>query len=128
MPDCDEEAPAVARRRWTWPLVVQLVSNATRPRARAGFMMYPFQDIDGCLAPGRCLPHRGCLWRTANTQGSPRRYPTVAGFNVGSNNGTVAGQTVPHFHMHLIPRRAGDAENPRGGVRAVIPGKADYAT
>jgi ATP adenylyltransferase len=51
---------------------------------------------------------------------------TVAGFNVGINSGEVAGQTVLHCHIHLIPRRRGDHPNPRGGVRAVIPGKADY--
>ena len=50
----------------------------------------------------------------------------VAGFNIGINIGGVAGQTIFHCHVHLIPRRPGDVPNPRGGVRAVIPGKADY--
>jgi ATP adenylyltransferase len=52
--------------------------------------------------------------------------PTVAGFNIGINVGEVAGQTVFHCHVHLIPRRHGDVANPRGGVRAVIPGKQSY--
>ena len=52
--------------------------------------------------------------------------PSVAGFNVGINSGQVAGQTVMHCHVHLIPRRTGDHPNPRGGVRAVIPSKGDY--
>ena len=47
-------------------------------------------------------------------------------FNVGINAGRAAGQTVMHAHIHLIPRYAGDVPNPRGGVRHVIPGKADY--
>ncbi len=51
---------------------------------------------------------------------------TVEGFNIGVNNGEVAGQSVPHVHVHLIPRRRGDVDNPRGGVRAVIPKKANY--
>jgi ATP adenylyltransferase len=51
---------------------------------------------------------------------------SVEGFNVGINSGEVAGQTVFHCHVHLIPRRKGDVENPRGGVRGVIPGKQDY--
>lgn len=51
---------------------------------------------------------------------------TVEGFNIGVNNGDVAGQSVPHVHVHLIPRRRGDVENPRGGVRGVIPKKANY--
>jgi diadenosine tetraphosphate (Ap4A) HIT family hydrolase len=51
---------------------------------------------------------------------------TVEGFNIGMNSGEVAGQTVMHCHVHLIPRRRGDVDQPRGGVRTVIPGKASY--
>ena len=46
--------------------------------------------------------------------------------NVGINAGESAGQTVFHCHVHLIPRREGDVENPRGGVRGVITGRQDY--
>ena len=52
--------------------------------------------------------------------------PSVTGFNVGINAGGDAGQTVFHVHVHLIPRRKGDAADPRGGVRGVIPGKQAY--
>ena len=52
--------------------------------------------------------------------------PSVSGFNVGMNSGQSAGQTIFHCHVHLIPRRAGDVEDPRGGVRHVIPGKGNY--
>ena len=48
------------------------------------------------------------------------------GFNIGINNGTAAGQTVMHLHIHLIPRYAGDTEDPRGGVRWIMPEKAPY--
>lgn len=48
------------------------------------------------------------------------------GWNIGINDGSAAGQTVPHLHIHLIPRYAGDSADPRGGVRWVIPGKAKY--
>ncbi|OQW87135.1 MAG: HIT family protein [Rhodoferax ferrireducens] len=48
------------------------------------------------------------------------------GYNIGINDGTVAGQTVPHLHMHLIPRYTGDLPDPRGGVRWVLPDKAKY--
>ena len=51
---------------------------------------------------------------------------SVTGFNIGMNSGESAGQTVFHCHIHLIPRRLGDVENPRGGVRHLIPGKGFY--
>ena len=49
-----------------------------------------------------------------------------AAYNVGINDGPCAGQTVPHVHVHLIPRYPGDTRDPRGGVRWVLPEKADY--
>ena len=51
---------------------------------------------------------------------------SVDGFNIGMNAGLSAGQTVFHCHIHLIPRRTGDVDNPRGGVRHTIPGKGFY--
>ena len=51
---------------------------------------------------------------------------SVNGFNIGMNSGETAGQTIFHCHIHLIPRRTGDVDNPRGGVRNVIPGMGNY--
>lgn len=51
---------------------------------------------------------------------SPKAY------NVGVNDGVAAGQTIPHVHIHLIPRYDGDQEDPRGGVRWIFPAKANY--
>jgi len=51
---------------------------------------------------------------------------TVTGFNIGVNSGKAAGQSIFHLHIHLIPRRNGDVENPQGGVRGVIPNKMHY--
>jgi diadenosine tetraphosphate (Ap4A) HIT family hydrolase len=51
---------------------------------------------------------------------------SIDGFNIGMNCGETAGQTVFHCHVHLIPRRKGDVENPRGGVRHIIAGKGFY--
>ncbi len=50
------------------------------------------------------------------------------GFNVGINVGESAGQTIHHVHIHLIPRYKGDVEDPRGGVRGVIPEKREYSS
>ena len=47
-------------------------------------------------------------------------------YNIGINDGAAAGQTVPHLHIHLIPRYKGDQEDPRGGVRWIIPENAKY--
>ena len=51
---------------------------------------------------------------------------TVEGFNLGTNVGKVSGQSILHCHLHLIPRRYGDVDNPQGGVRSVIPDKQHY--
>jgi diadenosine tetraphosphate (Ap4A) HIT family hydrolase len=51
---------------------------------------------------------------------------TIEGFNIGINSGEVAGQTIFHLHVHLIPRRKNDTKNPKGGVRGVIPDKMSY--
>jgi diadenosine tetraphosphate (Ap4A) HIT family hydrolase len=48
------------------------------------------------------------------------------GYTIGINDGPAAGQTVPHVHLHLIPRRVGDVPDPRGGVRWVVPDRARY--
>ena len=51
---------------------------------------------------------------------------TVKAFNIGTNAGQISGQSIMHCHIHLIPRREGDVENPQGGVRSVIPKKQHY--
>jgi diadenosine tetraphosphate (Ap4A) HIT family hydrolase len=52
--------------------------------------------------------------------------PVPEGFNLGVNDGPAAGQTMPQFHFHVIPRRRGDVADPRGGIRWVVPEKARY--
>lgn len=55
-----------------------------------------------------------------------KRDGSVSGFNIGANVEEAGGQSVFHCHIHLIPRRAGDVQKPRGGVRNIMPGKGDY--
>jgi diadenosine tetraphosphate (Ap4A) HIT family hydrolase len=52
--------------------------------------------------------------------------PSVEGFNLGTNTGQTAGQSILHCHIHIIPRRKGDVDNPQGGIRSVIPQKQHY--
>jgi len=55
-----------------------------------------------------------------------KKDKSITGFNVGVNIGEDAGQSIFHVHIHLIPRRSGDMQNPKGGVRGVIPNKQLY--
>jgi diadenosine tetraphosphate (Ap4A) HIT family hydrolase len=55
-----------------------------------------------------------------------RLSPAPDAFNLGLNDGPAAGQTMPQFHFHVIPRYTGDVADPRGGIRHVIPSKARY--
>ena len=67
-----------------------------------------------------------CLFCKKERQSLLNLDNEITGFNVGVNVGKDAGQSIMHCHIHLIPRRKGDIENPRGGVRGVIPLKQKY--
>jgi diadenosine tetraphosphate (Ap4A) HIT family hydrolase len=70
---------------------------------------------------------RSALSRTiATVQEILRNLHSPDGFNVGFNDGPAAGQTVTHFHIHVIPRYNGDVPDPRGGIRLIIPERAKY--
>ncbi len=71
---------------------------------------------------GRLMEWASWAERCAENALSPR----PEGFNLGVNDGPAAGQTMPQFHLHVIPRYPGDVPDPRGGVRWVIPDKARY--
>ncbi len=94
------------------------------------------------VSPGHCLviPHRHIAGYFETTReerlamdrllDETKRHLDVLhrpdGYNVGINIGEAAGQTIPHVHIHLIPRYRGDMPDPRGGVRGVIPEKQSY--
>jgi len=77
-----------------------------------------------CMTDQEIRDSDGLLRRLVET--ISHRDPSVSGFNIGTNIGASAGQTVLHAHIHLIPRRDGDTEDPRGGVRGVIDGRRGY--
>ena len=66
------------------------------------------------------------LVNVVKTKLDESRNPKPDGYNVGFNSGDAAGQTVPHLHIHVIPRYFGDVNDPRGGIRHVIPNKGNY--
>jgi ATP adenylyltransferase len=68
------------------------------------------------------------IWRLLNQarEALSENDPSIRAYNVGVNSGSAAGQTVPHAHVHLIPRREGDTADPRGGIRGVIPEQMTY--
>lgn len=84
-----------------------------------GHLLYvPYEDNWECL---------GACWEAAYIMGQNWLKTNYCdGYNIGQNVGIVAGQTVIKPHVHLIPRRKGDTQNPTGGIRCVIPEKADY--
>jgi diadenosine tetraphosphate (Ap4A) HIT family hydrolase len=88
------------------------------PVTQGHLLFVPERDAPGNIAEA---------FRMAYLMGEAmiRRGECVA-FNIGMNRNAEAGQTVLYPHVHLIPRRAGDSEDPVGGVRGVIPGQANY--
>jgi diadenosine tetraphosphate (Ap4A) HIT family hydrolase len=69
------------------------------------------------------------MWRLARLvceELKAREGVAADAFNIGINTGPAAGQTVPHAHLHVIPRHVGDTDDPRGGVRWIVPSKARY--
>ena len=98
--------------------------------------LYPVTEGHTLLIPKRHVEtvlemthlERTALWNAIDIicDSLKSEFPEVEGFNIGMNCRKVAGQTVPHAHIHIIPRREGDMEDPRGGVRGVIPDKQKY--
>jgi diadenosine tetraphosphate (Ap4A) HIT family hydrolase len=95
------------------------------PVSPGHLLLIPFRHVAG-LFDATDAEHAAllALAREAKTLLDERCHPD--GYNVGVNVGKAAGQTVMHLHVHVIPRYAGDMEDPRGGVRGVIPEKRVY--
>jgi diadenosine tetraphosphate (Ap4A) HIT family hydrolase len=107
-----------------------------RPRLLGIWDAYPVTPGHALIIPTRHVPdlatatpeERQGLWDLVDPvlKVIAKQHGPVDGFNIGINGGEAAGQTVPHLHMHVIPRRRGDVVDPRGGVRHVIPEKGNY--
>ena len=119
LPDTIQESTA------PWDDVVQdetfvVVYRDRYPCTPGHLLFVPKFNRTDCLYQAFSEAHTYGAWQV--DQG------TWAGFNIGLNSGEAAGQTVAWPHIHLIPRRTGDVEDPVGGVRNTIPGKGNYRT
>jgi len=103
--------------------------------AFAMFDKFPVNNGHALIIPKRhcanyfdlTFKEQSALWFMLNrVKAIVQKQVNPQGFNVGININETAGQTVPHVHIHLIPRFEGDVDEPRGGVRGVIPEKRDY--
>ena len=95
------------------------------PVSRGHILVIPFrhvQDFFDLASEENCA----ILELVGDCKRVIEEYSKPAGYNIGFNVGAAAGQTVLHCHCHVIPRYTGDTENPRGGVRGVIPHKREY--
>jgi diadenosine tetraphosphate (Ap4A) HIT family hydrolase len=101
----------------------------------AAWDRHPASDGHFLVIPYRHFPsyfeindeERDELWRlVAEGKKMVDKVYQPDGYNIGINVGKWAGQSIPHLHIHVIPRYKGDVENPKGGVRGVIPNKKLY--
>jgi diadenosine tetraphosphate (Ap4A) HIT family hydrolase len=100
--------------------------NDGYPVTEGHLLIVPLRHtVDGFSMTEQEIRDSETLIRTLSAKIS-KSDPLVTGFNIGVNIGESAGQTVFHAHIHLIPRRDGDCDNPKGGVRGVIEGKRCY--
>ena len=96
------------------------------PVTKSHYLIIPRRHIDSFFELGTS-EQKACLNLLSEIKEKLLKDDsTITGFNIGINDSEDAGQTIPHCHIHLIPRRKGDVSNPRGGIRNVIPGKANY--
>jgi len=106
-----------------------------RMRIRVLWDRYPLSPGHALIVPRRHVARwqdatpkeqRALMRGIAHAQAEIEREHAPQGYNIGINDGAAAGQTVLHLHVHVIPRYAGDVDDPRGGVRWVIAHRADY--
>lgn len=96
------------------------------PVTKLHYLIIPRRHVDSFFELGTS-EQKACLDLLARLKEKLEKDDSsISGFNIGINNSEDAGQTIPHCHIHLIPRRKGDVTDPRGGVRNIIPGKGAY--
>jgi diadenosine tetraphosphate (Ap4A) HIT family hydrolase len=96
------------------------------PVADGHLLVVPFRHVESIFHLSQ--PEQDELWAlTSRARSLLIREARPEGFTIGVNDGLAAGQTVPHAHIHIIPRYVGDVGDPSGGIRAIVsPGKARY--
>ena len=95
------------------------------PLTEGHTLVVPRQHVD-CIYALSAEAHADLWALVMEVRHSLAMELNVNAFNIGVNDGIAAGQTIDHAHIHIIPRRPGDVDDPRGGIRYIIPGKARY--
>jgi diadenosine tetraphosphate (Ap4A) HIT family hydrolase len=95
------------------------------PVSKGHMLVIPFRHVQNCF--DLSVDERSSMFELIDAckKRIDEQY-APDGYNIGTNIGYVAGQSVMHCHIHVIPRYAGDIDHPRGGIRGVIPHKRDY--
>lgn len=124
----------MARDRSACPFCAKSGADSNRS-AKAFADIYPISKGHFLVVPKRHVgslfelsdAERAAVWALAGkVRATLNKKYRPSGFNIGLNDGAAAGQTIGHAHVHVIPRYARDAKDPRGGVRWVLPKKAKY--
>ena len=95
------------------------------PVSKGHLLIIPFRHTEDYFSLTQ-EEKRACLSLIDESKALIEENFRPAGYNIGFNVGEAAGQTVMHCHCHVIPRYKDDVENPKGGIRGVIPKKKDY--
>lgn len=115
----------VARSHWLYSNDVAFAIGCGFPVSEGHALVIPRRHVTSVFE----LPvaDQRLIWEAvAAVRGLIRERSAPDGFNVGVNDGASAGQTVEHAHVHVIPRYRGDVPDPRGGIRWVLPTRANY--
>ncbi len=133
--DCPFCERAGFDRRVAWDSEPEATRGLTVGRSSAAFPdQFPVTHGHMLVVPRRHVPdvfqldrdEQESLWSMVTLVADNMSAQGIKGMNIGMNIGATGGQTVEHAHIHVIPRREGDVDDPRGGIRWVLPDKARY--
>ena len=118
-PFCKSEREIIVENEWAFSFYDQY------PVADGHCLVIPKRHVED-LSELTIEEHRSLFDLVMSTIDYLKEHHSQDGFNIGANLGKAAGQTIKHIHVHVIPRKIGDIDDPTGGIRGVIPSKRKY--